>query len=45
MLTARMTREKEVKYLIIITLREVDKEDDQKADGGNVYRQTLVTEE
>jgi hypothetical protein len=36
MLTERVVRGK-VKYLIII-LREVDKEEDQKADGRTVYR-------
>jgi len=32
---------KEVKYLIIIP-REVDRDDDQKTDGGILYKQILV---
>jgi hypothetical protein len=36
------SKRKQVKYLIII-LREVNKEDDQKTDGGTVYKLMLIT--
>jgi hypothetical protein len=41
MLIEWIVKEKEVKYLIIIP-REVDSEDDQKTDGGIVYKQILI---
>ena len=41
MLIECILKEKKVKYLTII-IREVDKEDDQKTDGGTVYKQILI---
>jgi hypothetical protein len=36
-----IVKEKQFKYLTII-LNEVDEEDDQKTDGGTVYKQIII---
>ena len=41
MLRQWIVREKNVRYLTVI-FREVHKEDDQKTDGGTVYKQVLI---
>ena len=41
MLTERIAKGKQVKYLTVI-LREIDKGDEQKIDGGTVYKQMLM---
>jgi len=41
MLTEWIVREKQVIYLTVILI-EVDEEDDQKTDGGILYKQILI---